>query len=142
MCKTGMSFILYQTIPTGSGTVIVDVSIDGGPPQTVSSPCGDEPVFSSVLFKSDIMAEINHTVAVTNRGDPGTPFQFDKADISAGDVPNLWSPSDPVTNGFLLSTPVMTVTQAPTSAVPTLPATTLHSHESSKVISTSESHGG
>ncbi|KAF5327555.1 hypothetical protein D9619_004284 [Psilocybe cf. subviscida] len=138
----GMSFMLYQTIPSGTGTVVVDVSVDGGAPHSISASCGGDPVYGNVFFTSNPLAEINHTVVITNRANPSTPFQFDKVDILGNQPPTLLPPSQTV--ALFLSTPVMTVTQTPTSVatnvITTQNQTSLRGSRSSKTSSSSASH--
>lgn len=113
----------------------VDISVDGSPPQAMSRLCEGEPVFANVFFTSDPLAEINHTVVVTNRGDRSTPFQFDRADIQANSVPTLWQPLQ--TNGLSVSlTPMVVATPTP-AGVLTTQKTGMQASRSSKATSSS-----
>ncbi|KAF5318826.1 hypothetical protein D9619_010984 [Psilocybe cf. subviscida] len=82
----GSNALLYQTIPSGSGNVAVDISIDGGAPTTVTNVCGGaNPVYHMLFFQTPIMADTMHTVVMTNRSPSNIPFQFDRADLQSHD---------------------------------------------------------
>ncbi|KIM36709.1 hypothetical protein M413DRAFT_77997, partial [Hebeloma cylindrosporum] len=66
-CWSG--FIIYDTIPAGSGTVFVDITIDGGSPTRVTRTSGSDNVYNDVLYQSPLLAtDSSHTVIMTNRG--------------------------------------------------------------------------
>jgi len=92
---TGNSFIMYGTIPAGSGTVYVDITIDGGTPTRVTRTSGSDNVYADVFYQSSILNSGSmHTVVFTNRGQTtDSSFQFDRVDLLSLDGdPTITSP--------------------------------------------------
>ncbi|KJA15523.1 hypothetical protein HYPSUDRAFT_48285 [Hypholoma sublateritium FD-334 SS-4] len=107
----GQGVVLYATIPGGAtGNVAIDVSIDGGSPQTFSATPGSSNVYMDALYQSPTILEFaTHTVVVTNKG--SASFMFDEAQLFSNDI-----------NPSMVDPPVIakstTTSQAPTNTTP------------------------
>jgi hypothetical protein len=88
---------MYGTVPAGSGTVLVDITIDGGSPTRVTRTSGSDNVYDDIFYQSPLLqTDSAHTVVFTNRGHPtDTSFQFDRVNLLAldGDPTVLSAPS-------------------------------------------------
>ncbi|KAF9547852.1 hypothetical protein CPC08DRAFT_755414 [Agrocybe pediades] len=89
------TFIGYQvwmwgTNPAGTGSNLLDVSIDGAAPTSLSQTSNGSAVYNVLYFNSSIMTDSLHQIVVTNRGstDNGhTEFLLDRFEFeTAADV--------------------------------------------------------
>ncbi|KAF9035547.1 hypothetical protein BJ165DRAFT_1509915 [Panaeolus papilionaceus] len=104
----GYSLKMWGTIPAGTGSSLVDISLDGGKPTVSSKTSNGSAVYDEVFYDSGLLGETFHTVVITNRGstsDGYTEFMLDRFQFETTDevplFPTLSAPtgnSSPTTN--------------------------------------------
>ncbi|KAF8970334.1 hypothetical protein BDZ97DRAFT_88130 [Flammula alnicola] len=117
----GQGLMIYDTVPSGGGDVIVDVALDGGTPTRVTRTSGSASVFNDVLYQSSVLPFAIHTIVITNRGQStDASFQFDWVDLQSDDInPSMTTPPPPATSAAPAPT---SNTPAVTSAAQQTPA--------------------
>lgn len=111
---------MHGTIPAGSGTVFVDIIIDGGSPTRVTRTSGSSNVYDDVFYESPLLqTDSPHTIVFINRGQPtDTSFQFDRVELLNLDAdPTIYSAPN-LGNGTPTTQPVAGTTDSPTTSSP------------------------
>ena len=67
---------MWGTNAAGTGTSLVEVSIDGGEQTTLSHTSNGTAVYNVLYYNSSIIPDTLHQLTVTNRGSPQTGYTF------------------------------------------------------------------
>jgi hypothetical protein len=107
------------TVPAGTGTVYVDITIDGGAPTRVTRTSGSDNAYANVFYQSPLLnSGTMHTVVFTNRGHTtDSSFQFDRVRLLSLDGDAVITSPPNLSNG----TPT---TQATTNGAKNIASTT------------------
>lgn len=105
----GYQVWIWGTIPPGTGTNVIDISIDGGAPNTTTRASNGSAVYNEPYFESSLLRETYHTIVITNRGSDAkgnTEFLLDRFEFESSD-----------------NVPLFTTTGSSTTLTSTLPPT-------------------
>ncbi|PPQ80715.1 hypothetical protein CVT25_001835 [Psilocybe cyanescens] len=93
----GYQVWVWGTIPSGVGSNLIDVSIDGGAPTSVTRTSNGSAVYNEPYFSSDLLRNGYHQIVVTGRGsaDSGnSEFLLDRFEFQTDDeTPSFTSSS-------------------------------------------------
>jgi len=137
---------MYGTVPAGSGTVFVDITIDGGSPTRITRTSGSDNVYNDVFYQSPVLqTDSAHTVVLINRGHPtDTSFQFDRVELLALDADPTVLSAPSLGNGTPTTQAVASTTnsqlQSPTSSPGSSPSRSISG--SSQISSSGSTSGG
>ncbi|PPR00529.1 hypothetical protein CVT24_005503 [Panaeolus cyanescens] len=90
---------IWGTIPAGTGSSLIDITLNGGNPIVSSRTSNGSAVYDEVFYASGLLAETTHTLVITNRGsiaDGYTEFMLDRFEFETTDekvtFPSLTTP--------------------------------------------------
>ncbi|KAF9557034.1 hypothetical protein CPC08DRAFT_68420 [Agrocybe pediades] len=110
---SGYQVWIFATTASGSGSNLLDVSIDGGPAVSISQQSNGDAQYNVQYFQSDVLADIAHQLVITNRGSAANghpqPFMLDKLEFVTAAQTITWPPASafqqPSNNGGSTSNP-------------------------------------
>ncbi|KAF4618812.1 hypothetical protein D9613_009730 [Agrocybe pediades] len=110
---SGYQVWIFATTASGSGSNLLDVSIDGGPAVSISQQSNGDAQYNVQYFQSAVLADIAHQLVITNRGSAANghpqPFMLDKLEFVTAAQTITWPPASafqqPSNNGGSTSNP-------------------------------------
>ncbi|KAF5318067.1 hypothetical protein D9619_012164 [Psilocybe cf. subviscida] len=62
---------IWGTIPAGTGSILYDVSIDGGTPNVTSRASNGSAIYDDIYYQSSLLVNTDHTIVLRNLGSSG-----------------------------------------------------------------------
>ncbi|KAF9557033.1 hypothetical protein CPC08DRAFT_752160 [Agrocybe pediades] len=94
---SGYQVWIVATTSSGSGSNLLDVSIDGGPAVSISQQSNGSAQYNVQYFQSDVLPDMAHQLVITNRGSAANghpqPFMLDKLQFITSAQNVTWPPA-------------------------------------------------
>lgn len=98
----GYQVWIWGTIPAGTGSILYDVSIDGGTPNVTSRASNGSAIYNDIYYQSSLLVNTDHTIVLRNLGssrNKNSELQLDRFMFQTDETtPTFKPPGDSVSS--------------------------------------------